>query len=127
MVKKYFLPVVLPAVLIFYAEPLISNYQMDVTNRNLQATCDAIYDYKTKNDKLPETIDDLDNAGSLNSGFKLFNDQFVYNKTDEGFTISYEVKYGKICEAWNCHTAFANLKYTCVECGDIEDDRFEAY
>ena len=127
MVKKYFLPVVLATVIIYNAEPLLSKYQMNVTNSNLQAACDAIYEFKTKNGVLPETINDLENANSLNSGFKIFNDQFIFNRTEGGFTILYEVKYGAICEAWNCHTAFANLKYTCVECGDLEDNRFEAY
>lgn len=124
IIKKIILPILLASILIYVIEPFIYDYQLNRTNRNLKTTCDAIEQYKSDHGRLPNTLEEIGNLKNFNSGFKLFNNKFSYSKDDdESFKIQYEVKYGYICEVWNGSTQFSNLFYTCIECGNVHNEK----
>lgn len=122
-IKKIILPVLLASISIFLLEPYIYDYQLNCTNKNLEITCNAIVEFKSKNGRLPNTLVEIEETKNFNTGFKFFDDDFLYQKEDdENFKIQYEVKYGYTCEAWNCSTHFSNMKYTCVSCGAVHNE-----
>ncbi len=122
-IKRILLPIFIASSIIYFVEPQIFNYQMDCTNKNLESICNFIEKYKSENGVLPNKLDDLGRNENFNTGFKIFNNEFQYQKEEnENFNILYEVKFGAICEAWNCSTHFSNLKYTCVGCGAVHNE-----
>lgn len=125
LVIRYLLPLLFASLVSIPIELYISEYQLNRTNRNLELTCDSIAKYKSDHGRLPDRLKDLVENGNSNTGFKIFNDEFKYlKKDDENFKILYKVKFGYTCEAWNCSTFFANMQYTCVLCGSVENDKF---
>ncbi len=114
--------IILSSALVGLIEPEIFDYQLDQTNKNLEALCDSIEQYQKENKKFPDDLFELEGHEGFKSGFYLIGGEFEYKKTSESkFYIYYWVKHGMDCEAWNCSTFIANMKYTSVVCGSVHN------
>ncbi|MFT6336837.1 MAG: hypothetical protein ACJATI_003598 [Halioglobus sp.] len=120
IIRKLVLPALLASGIMCFIEPYIFDYQLKMTNENLETTCKAIESYKFEKGVLPKTLIDLKDIERDRTGFKVFNNKYRYiRENDEKYKILYEVKFGYTCEVWDGSTFFANMKYTCVACGSL--------
>lgn len=124
IIKRFILPILMSSVIACLIGPIIFLYQMELTNKNLEETCNSIAKFKSGNGRLPIGLYELEDSRCNSTGFKLFNNGFQYEKEDnENFKIFYEVEYGYTCEVRNCSAYDSNLMYTCIACGLVHNEK----
>ena len=124
IIKKIILPIFLATLITIWIEPYISSYQYELTNKNLEETCNSIQEFKAKNGRLPTTLKEIKESRYSKTGFKIFNGRFEYQKQDnQNFTIFYTGKYEYNCAAENCSTYGYNSLFTCNKCVFVNNEQ----